>query len=84
MLKTKLGQTEAAALSRLLQDISRVPGLDPSTQRTAGKWARATRPSMPRRDLQRMAWFLDDATLWAPLSQKDAISSWSAYIEGLI
>ena len=86
MLNTRLGQEEAAVLCGVLQDIGRLPGVDRSTRREARRWARAMRPSMPRRDVRRVAWLLYDATGQPRISsaQQDAIRSWAAYLEGLI
>lgn len=86
MLKTRLGQEEATDLSALLQDIAKTPQIADPVRKLARRLARSMRPSMPRRDLQRVAWFLDEVTTQPPISSKrqEAIRMWTAYLEGLI
>jgi hypothetical protein len=86
MLKVRLRRSEASTLCHVLQEIGAWPGLPTDMRRTARHYARATGPSMSRREAQRVAWFLRHASEQQrlPADEQAAVRSWAAYLEDRI
>jgi hypothetical protein len=85
MAKVRIGERDAAQVGGLLREIGRARGFPDDIKHSARHWTGRFSRTMDRRDLQRVAWLLRDASSRAgPAEQREAARQWAAYLEGSI
>jgi uncharacterized protein (UPF0147 family) len=83
MVRVRLGGRPAVQVGRLLRNVSNDTGVAPDVRANAAYWASAVRRTMDYRDLQTLAWVLQDVSQEraVPLLQRRSARYWAANIE---
>jgi hypothetical protein len=84
LMRTRIGQDDAATVGELLCEIGQGPGTPEELRDAAIYWSAAIDPDMECADLQTIAWLLRDASSHrrVPTPDRDRARYWAAYLEG--
>lgn len=84
MHRVRLGR-DSKKVCRLLEDLGRA-SIPADLRQRASSLANSIRPTMDRRQVQEVAWLLQDAggRRSLPARDQDAVRFWAAYLEGRI
>jgi hypothetical protein len=84
LMRTRIGQDDAATVGELLREIGQGPGTPEELRDAAIYWSAAIDPDMECADLQTIAWLLRDAGSHrrVPTPDRDRARYWAAYLEG--
>lgn len=85
MRRVRLGR-DSKKVCRLLEGLGRHTSVPADLRQRATSLASAMRPTMDRRQVQEVAWLLQDAggRRSLPARDQDAVRFWAAYLEGRI
>jgi hypothetical protein len=86
MGKVRIGANDASSVEQLLQQIGQHFGFPADIRRSANRWNGHVAQKMDRRDVQRIAWLLRDASdrKGAPSAECRVARQWASYLEGRI
>ena len=86
MGKVRIGADDAASVEQLLQQIGHHREFPADIRRSANRWNGQVDEKMDRRDVQRIAWLLRDASdrRGAPSAERSVARQWASYLEGRI
>ena len=84
LMRTRIGQDDAATVGELLREIGQGPSTPEELRDAAIYWSAAIDPDMECADLQTIAWLLRDASSHrrVPMPDRDRARYWAAYLEG--
>ena len=84
LMRTRIGQDDAATVGELLREIGQGPGTPEELRDAAIYWSAAIDPDMECADLQTIAWLLRDAGSHrrVPTPDRERARYWAAYLEG--
>ena len=84
LMRTMIGQDDAATVGELLREIGQGRGTPQELRDAAIYWSAAIDPDMECADLQTIAWLLRDASAHrrVPTAGRDRARYWAAYLEG--
>jgi hypothetical protein len=82
LMRTRIGQDDAATVGELLREIGQGPGTPEELRDAAIYWSAAIDPDMECADLQTIAWLLRDASSHRRVPNRDRARYWAAYLEG--
>lgn len=85
MRRVRLGR-DSTKVCRLLEDLGRRASIPADLRQRATNLAGVMRPTMDRRQVQEIAWLLQDAGARRSLPARDldTVRYWAAYLEGRV